>query len=346
MSKLLSGLDGIVCQMDDVLIFGKTKEEHDIRLTKALDRIHSAGVTLNREKCLFGQDNIKFLGHVVNKQGISADPDKVAAITQMKAPQNISALRQFLGMVSQLGKFSPRLATITQPMREHLSKKANWHWSVEQQAAFDTTKDELLQPTVLVLYNPKAKTKVSADASSFGLGAVLLQQDDRGWHPVAFASRSLSEVEQRYAQIEKEALATVWACEKFAAYLVGGIFSIETDHKPLVPLLSTKHLDCLPPRVLRFRLRLDQFDYTIHHVPGKELYTVDALSRAPSSVAGIVSHKFQTELEEFIDTITSLLPASKDHLEEYRSAQKEDSTCSMIRYYCENGWPHKSRVLK
>ena len=93
MSKLLCGLEGIVCQMDDVLIFGKTKEEHDIRLTKALDRIHSAGVTLNREKCLFGQDSIKFLGHVVNKQGISADPDKVAAITQMKAPQNISALR-------------------------------------------------------------------------------------------------------------------------------------------------------------------------------------------------------------------------------------------------------------
>ena len=160
---------------------------------------------------------------------------------------------------------------------------------------------------------------MSADAS-FGLGAVLLQQDDRGWHPVAFASRSLSEVEQRYAQIEKEALATVWTCEKFKAYLVGGMFSIETDHKPLVPLLSTKHLDCLPPIVLRFRLRLDRFDYTIYHVPGKELNTTDALSRAPSSVTGIVSQKFQTELGEFIDTITSLFPASKDRLEEYRSA--------------------------
>ena len=245
MSKLLSGLDGIVCQMDDVLIFGRTKDEHDIRLMKALDRIHSAGVTLNREKCLFGQDSLKFLGHVVNKYGISADPDKVTAIKQMEAPQNISALRRFLGMVNQLGKFSPRLATTTQPLRALLSKKANWCWSVEQQAAFQATKEELMKPTVLALYNPKAKTKVSADASSFGLGGVLLQQDNRGWHPVAFASRSLTEVEQRYVQIEKEALATVWACEKFAAYLVGGTFSIETDHKPLVPLLGTKHLDCL-----------------------------------------------------------------------------------------------------
>ena len=112
---------------------------------------------------------------------------------------------------------------------------------------------------------------MSADASSFGLGAVLPKLHNEDWHPVAFASRSMSNVEQRYAQIEKEALATTWACEKFAAYLVGGTFTIETNHKPLVPLLSTKHLDSLPPRVLHFRLRLDRFDYTIYHVPGPSL---------------------------------------------------------------------------
>ena len=106
--------------------------------------------------------------------------------------------------------------------------------------------------------------------------------------------------------------------------------SVETDHKPLVPLLSTKHLDSLPPRVLQFRLRLDWFDYTIHHVPGKELYTADALSRAPSSIAGIVSQEFQNELESFVDTVTSMLPASSDRLGEYRTAQKADTICSII----------------
>ena len=193
MSKLLSGLEGIVCQMDDVLIFGKTKDEHNIKLMTALDRICSAGA--RKSVCLVKTAS-EFLGHVINKQGISADPDKVTAIKQMEPPQNISALRRFLGMVNQLGKFSPRLATITQPLRELL---ANWCWDIEQQAAFQAKKEELMKPTVLALYDPKAKTKVSADASSFGLGAVLLQLDDRGWHPVAFASRSLSEVEQRYA---------------------------------------------------------------------------------------------------------------------------------------------------
>ena len=110
---------------------------------------------------------------------------------------------------------------------------------------------------------------------------MLLQKYENEWKPVAYASRSMTEAETRYAQIEKEPLATTWACERFINYILGKQIQIETDHKPLVPLLSTKHLDDLPPRILRFRLRLMRFDYTISHVPGKLLYTTDTLSRAP-----------------------------------------------------------------
>ena len=129
------------------------------------------------------------------------------------------------------------------------------------------------------------KLKVATDASSFGLGAVLLQRWADNWRPVAYASRALSETERGYAQIEKEALAVTWACTKFTDYLLGSKFLIETDHKPLVPLLNTKHLDCLPPRIIRFRLRLAKYDYTVVHIPGKLLYAADALSRAPTSPA-------------------------------------------------------------
>ena len=129
-------------------------------------------------------------------------------------------------------------------------------------------KQELTKPSTLALYDPNADTKVSADASSHGLGAVLLQKFDGIWKPVAYASRSMTETEKRYAQIEKEALATTWACEKFSVFILGINIEIETDHKPLVPLLGVKHLDSLPPRVLRFRLRLDRFNYSIQHVPG------------------------------------------------------------------------------
>ena len=139
----------------------------------------------------------------------------------------------------------------------------------------------MTKPTVLAMYDVKARTKISADASSFGLGAALLQHDGTDWKPVAYASRSLTETERRYAQIEKEALAVTWSCEKFRDYILGKQIELETDHKPLVPLLSNKRLDGLPPRVLRLRLRLDRYDYLISHVPGKLLYLADTLSRAP-----------------------------------------------------------------
>ena len=111
-------------------------------------------------------------------------------------------------------------------------------------------KEELSKPTTLALYDTEAPTKLSADASSYGLGEVLMQKTEGGWRPVAYASRSLTETERRYAQIEKEALAITWSCEKFLDYVLGKEIMIETDHKPLVPLLTTKQLDSLPARVL------------------------------------------------------------------------------------------------
>ena len=191
MSNILKGINGVVCQMDDVLVFSSTKEEHDARLTDVLKRIAKAGVTLNRDKCLFGQEKINFLGHVIDKTGISPDPDKISAILQMKEPTSITEVRRFMGMVNQLGKFSPRIATISQPLRELLSKQTVWTWGHSQEVAFQAVKDELTKPPVLALYDPKALTKVSADTSSYGLGAVLLQKLQEGWRPVAFASRSM-----------------------------------------------------------------------------------------------------------------------------------------------------------
>ena len=171
---------------------------------------------------------------------------------------------------------------------------------------FRLVKAELCKPTVLAFYTP--------DASSHGLGAVLQQKTGGEWKPVAYASRSMSDTEKRYAQIEKGALATVWACDKFASYIVGLKFHIETDHKPLVPLLGSKHLDALPSRILRFQLRLARFDYTIQHVPGKLLCTADALSRALGPIT-----KADQQLEEKVEYIMVVsvkhLPAGQDLLQ-------------------------------
>ena len=261
----------------------------------------------------------------------------------MAAPSNVTELRRFLGMVNQLGKFSSHISELTQPLRELLSSKNSWTWGLSQERAFSQVKAELAKPTVLALYDPQAPTKVSSDASSYGLGAVLLQQVDSIWRPVAYASRSMSETERRYAQIEKEALAVTWACDKFAHYVLGRSFQIETDHKPLVPLLSTKQLNNLPPRVLRFRLRLARYDYRIQHVPGKLPYTADALSRAPQTEVA-ESLELQEEVESFIESISDNLPVSRGRLEMYQKAQSSDSVCSRVREFCTAGWPKKHLI--
>ena len=221
MSKILDGLEGVICLMDDVLVFGKDQGEHDQRLRLVLERVKAANVTLNSSKCEFRKAKVKFLGHVIDRHGIRADPEKTGAICQMEAPHSVSDLCRFLGMVNQLGKFSSRIAELSQRLQELLSTKRAWVWVPEQDRAFNQIKDELVRPTVLTLYDPKAAIEVSADASSFGLGAVLLQESTDGWKPVAYASRSMNETEQRYAQIEKEVLAITWACSKFPDYILG-----------------------------------------------------------------------------------------------------------------------------
>ena len=143
MSKILTGLSGVLCLIDDVLVFGSDQKEHDERLTAALERIKEAGATLNPSKCEFRKTQLKFLGHLVDPTGIRADPEKTSAIAGMKAPTNIPELRRFMGMVNQLGKFSHNLADLTQPLRLLLSKKSSWLWGPDQERAFAEVKTEL-----------------------------------------------------------------------------------------------------------------------------------------------------------------------------------------------------------
>jgi hypothetical protein len=208
MNRILDGEEGVLCHIDDVLIFGRSQEEHDTRLHQALKKIQDAGVTLNKDKCEFSQHRITFLGHVIDKNGISQDPKKTAAITEMPQPTNTKELRRFLGMVNQLSRFTPHVAELSKPLRDLLSSKKVWLWSSAQEQAFQNLKDELTKPSVLAMYDPEAETKVSADASTYGIGAVLLQKSSNDhWKPVSYASRAMTETEGRYAQIEKEALA-------------------------------------------------------------------------------------------------------------------------------------------
>ena len=308
--------------MDDVLIFGHTQQEHDTRLHAVLRKIQSAGATLNKEKSEFSKDLLTFLGHVIDKQGVSPDPHKTSAVAAMEKPKTPKELRRFMGMVNQLGKFTPNIAEISQPLRELLSSKKTWLWGPPQDTAFEQLKRELTQPTVLTLYNPDAKQKISADASAYGLGAVLLQQQSTThWKPVAYASRSMSETEQRYSQIEKEALAIVWACEKFADFVVGKQILLETDHKPLVLIpFSVRHIS------IECRRECYDFDYAL-----RDLTTASNMSWENSCTRHICFHVLQLALSHSLEKVRIQSSSCKPLLHTYLRAKTVSMTNESLR---------------
>ena len=345
MSEILNGLESVVCMMDDILVHGKTQEEHDERLHKVLQRLQEAHVTLNAEKYQFLQTSDSFLGHTIDSSEIRPDQDKLMAIQKVRAPANVGDVRRFLGMVNQMNKFAPNLADVTQPLRELLVKGNQWVWDEAQQSVFHRTKEILTSSPVLALFDPNLETIVSADESSFGLGAVQLQrQPTRELKPVAFIPRSMTPTVQRYAQIEKEALAFTWACERLSDYLVGLKFNVLTNHKPLVPLFSMKHLEELPVRVQRFCLRMMRFQFSITHVPGKDLIIADTLSRAPAADPTTADELLQQEANAFISTVLQNLPATEQRLEEIRRYQNDNETCQQIADFCQTGWPNKQSL--
>nr|XP_058971272.1 uncharacterized protein K02A2.6-like [Pocillopora verrucosa] len=340
--RILGGQQGVVCLMDDIVVFGKNQEEHDERLVQTLTRLKAAGVTLNKDKCQFSKSQIDFLGHRIGVNGVESSPEKVEAILKMRAPENVSEVRGLMGTVNQLMKFVPNLATMTQPLRELLSSHSAWCWGPAQEQAFKEIKQCLTSSPVLQIYDPSLETKVSADASSYGLGGVLLQKHGDRWAPVAYASKSLLDVEKRYAQIEKEALASTFACERFTDYILGKDIILETDHKPLVPLLSTKELDQLPVRIQRMRMRLMRYSFTPVHVPGKLLYTADTLSRSPTPAKS--GDSFHEEVNLYAHQVIAGMPISDSKLDDIMIHQQEDEACRQIMNYVAEGWPEKHNV--
>ncbi|UYV74161.1 K02A2.6-like [Cordylochernes scorpioides] len=227
MTQLLGKIEGVVCFMDDIVIYGSSLEEHNERVRQVLKKIQEEGMTLNPEKCQFGVKTVKFPGHTLSSEGLFIDEEKLDAITKMEAPRSTKELKSFLGMVNYLGKFIPNLADKLQPLNSLLSTKNEWVWDEPQKKSFNLLKQET--------------TIVSADASSFGLGGVLRQEQPNGsLKPIAYVSRTLSETEKRYSQIEKEGLAIVWTCDRLKDYVTGIKIHIETDHKPLIAIFTSK----------------------------------------------------------------------------------------------------------
>ena len=207
--------------------------------------------------------------------GVRADPKKTEAICDMPSPEDLAGVRRFLGMANYLGNFLKDMAGICEPLWQLTRQDVQWEWSHEQARAFDEIKKKIASTSILVYFDPKKAINVQCDSSQQALGAALMQDD----HVVAFASRSLKDTEKNYAQIEKGLLAVVFSLEKFAHCVYGQRVTVETNHKPLLPIIKKAILQA-PKRLKRMLLQLQRYDISLIYRRGTDMHVADTLSRA------------------------------------------------------------------
>ena len=265
--QVLEGCDGVRNIADDIIVYASTPEQHNRRLEAVLRRLLDAGLKLNGEKCQFGMTELTFMGHRLSRAGVTATDEKVTAVLNAREPRTSSEVRSFLGLVTFLGRFIPDLSTVSAPLRDLTKSGVAWRWGKPESDSFNELKQRLSDKKVLAYFSQTAETQLVVDASPVGLGAVLLQRQPNGlFQPIEYASRSLTDVERRYSQTEREALAVVWGCERFHVYLYGIDFDLLTDHKALQSIFSPCSRP--PARVERWVLRLQPYRYKVRHIPG------------------------------------------------------------------------------
>ena len=258
--ETLAGIQGAINLSDDILVFGKTQEEHDQALEVTFKRLRESGLTLNRKKCVYNQAELAFFGYVFSADGMSPDPSKVQEIIILATPSTVSEVRSLLGMAKYCSRFIPSYSTITQPLRELTQQSTPWQWTSGQQHALKQVKEALAKASATAYFDPDKRTEILVDASPVGLGAILCQLDPHSdeRQVVAYASRSLTATEQRYSQTDREALAIVWSCEYFHLYVYGKPITVFTDHKPLVRIYSNP-TSKTSARLERWSLRLQPY---------------------------------------------------------------------------------------
>ena len=291
---------------------------------------------------MFAASTVEYLGHRISQNGVQPTEGKVQAITEAPVPRNVSELKAFLGLLNYYGKFLPSLPTVLHPLYSLLQKTSKWSWNKEQEKSFQAAKDLLKSPNVLTHYSSQLELVLTCDASPYGVGAVLAHRVEGGVeHPIAFASRTLSKTEQRYSQLDKEALAVLFGVRKFHQYVGGRKFEINTDHKPLMYLFgenrSISHLSS--PRIQRWSLILAGYDYSVKYRAGNDIPNADALSRLPLPQTN-ENTPVPGELVHLVETLNS----SPISVHEVKSHTAKDPVLSRIVAVVSQGWTNAEDV--
>ncbi|MFY8166669.1 MAG: RNase H-like domain-containing protein, partial [Sediminibacterium sp.] len=300
-AKIRKLLEGINCQVnacDDILGMGETLEDYENVMLQILQRLSDNNLTVNVDKCVFGVTEIEFFGMKLSAKGVSLNEEKTKALLEASAPINKSELHSFLGLTSYASKWIDKLAITAVPLWGLLKQEVRWHWETKHQESFEKIKAMMVES--IGYFSMDWDTQVHVDASPEGAAAVLAQIEPKTGEKkiIRHISRAFTDTEKRYSQIEKEALALVWACERLDLYLLGKEFTIYTDNKA-VELIFKNPLSKPPARILRWALRMSQFKYKVVHKPGLG-NIADFLSRHP-----LQNTDMNEDVEEFINMIVN-----------------------------------------
>ena len=329
MDLLLSGLKWNSClvYLDDMVIFGRTFEEHLFRLKEVFRRFREAGLKLKPSKCSFCRSQVHFLGHIVSSTGISTDPSKTDFVANWPTPTSRKEVQKFLGLANYYRRFVPGFAAIAKPLHRLTKKTAKFKWTLQCEQAFDDLKQWLTSAPILALPLFSNQFVLDTDASDVGIGAVLSQkQPDGSERVIAYASRVLSKPERRYCVTRKELLAAVSFIKHFRPYLLGNPFLLRTDHSSLTWLYNFKNPE---GQLARWLEALQEYNFTIEHRKGRLYGNADAMSRKPCTQCGRDSLIITEDVTlALIKEQNTAIPARSN--EDIRKLQMEDPSIGFV----------------
>ena len=286
-----------------------------------------SGLTLCPKKCKIAVPSVEFFGVVFEKKGTSPATSKAEELHNMSRPKDVGEVRSLLGMAQYSAQYIPNFSSITAPLRNLTKSSVKWKWGQEEEEAFNKIKHSLSEDSVLGYYELNQPTKLMVDAGPEGLGLILAQKKSHGWQAVVCHSRSLTPAERNYSQMEREALAIRWACERCYVYLIGGKFTIITDHQPLLPMFNNPQ--SRPPlRIEKWLLYMQQFEYILEYNPGK-FNTADYLSRHAFSASKDDENNSKYREQVVCTLVTHSVPKALT-LQEVQMATEKDPSLQLL----------------
>ena len=314
MDFVLSDLIGVsaLVYVDDIVVFSPDLDTHAGHLREVFERLERHGLRLKASKCTFAQDEVKLLGHIISGEGFATDPDKTDVISKLQAPKSVNEVRSFLGMANYYRACIPNYAMVSEPLVKLTRKTEPFVWGEEQNVAFYMFKQLLTSSHVMAYPKINEPYKLYTDACNYAVGAILVQEHDGVEKVVQYVSHQLSGSQLRWATIEKEAYAVVYAIQKLRPYLYGADVTVYTDHRPLTCLFTKEMVNT---KIQRWAVLLAEYGAKIQYRKGKNNICADMLSRIKSVEIATIDTEW-VDADAFPDNDADLrLPILADGLD-------------------------------